>query len=577
MTEIRTTMSATPTPGTLATTTQSAVMYRLGGREYAMRTVPQCLSGETRYLTRDGVRTLADTVGTEQWVLAGKFVNSTPRRKEIGRGAWVKARIESFGQQRLYEITLSRNGIEKKIHATDGHRWFVRTSATWQSERTTMELPEAKWTDRDRLRPTGTLATLFPRSCLDRMLPSPIGVMAGFVYGDGTKRQHGCSVVLWGEKDAAVEPYFHPFMRRTPMVTSGARATGLPGVEIRDLPRSFKDRPDLNEAPSYLYGWLAGYFAADGSVDHNGVPTLSSADRSSLEFVRDVATRLGVGTFGIIETMRLGVGQEPTALHTMSLVAGTLVPDFFLVNEHRRRFEKRVAKQTFDRVGWSVISVQPTDRFEEVYCAVVPGYESFVLEDNIWTGNCKVCQSHSRIQIERALLKSYGYTAIWRSLPEKEQETLSVRNITEHAHKHLPVEESVRRAVVEARAREIGIDIAGSEVALVDHISFAKVGLQDVFERMQSGELQPDVKDGIAFANILLKVQEVGGEGVDDEALYDSFMAYLAAIESVCSPEQVQAIGRHIQSNPVMKGLWGRKESEPIDAEVVDEQVEEGL
>lgn len=37
---------------------------------------------------------------------------------------------------------------------------------------------------------------------------------------------------------------------------------------------------------------------------------------------------------------------------------------------------------------WVVVSVEPTDRFESVYCAVVPTTGVFVVEDNILTGNC---------------------------------------------------------------------------------------------------------------------------------------------------------------------------------------------
>lgn len=35
-----------------------------------------------------------------------------------------------------------------------------------------------------------------------------------------------------------------------------------------------------------------------------------------------------------------------------------------------------------------MIGVEETDRFEEVYCAEVDGYETFVLDGNILTHNC---------------------------------------------------------------------------------------------------------------------------------------------------------------------------------------------
>lgn len=40
---------------------------------------------------------------------------------------------------------------------------------------------------------------------------------------------------------------------------------------------------------------------------------------------------------------------------------------------------------------WTVISVTPTDRVEEVYCAVVEQGHAFVLDDEILTGNCFGC------------------------------------------------------------------------------------------------------------------------------------------------------------------------------------------
>ena len=66
---------------------------------------------------------------------------------------------------------------------------------------------------------------------------------------------------------------------------------------------------------------------------------------------------------------------------------------------------------------------------------------------------CKTCTSPYRTQIENALLKSYGYAAIVKSLPE--DANLNERNIMEHFQRgHLPLDESVRRVVIEEDARE---------------------------------------------------------------------------------------------------------------------------
>lgn len=336
--------------------------------------VHHCFSGETRFLTREGARTFNETVGTSQMVLTAD--PGSPHVRTSGR--WIEAEIVAFGEQALSKIILSRNGITKTIYATPGHRWLVRSGKDRSSNRIVTT---------DELRPGHRLAWLLPQNHLARSTPSPVGIMAGVVFGDGTSTAHGSTVNLWGEKDAQLLQHFPDTIRTTAIKTPG----GVDGLTVKDLPRSFKDLPDRSEGTSFLYGWLAGYFAADGSVTNSGQASLSSANRDHLQFVRDLALQLGIGTFGITSKMRSGFGAEPSEIHSLEFIGSTLHPSFFLIAEHRRRFEDRT--NSFERIGWQVVSVEDTDRVEEVYCAVVPGTESFVLEDNIWTMNCPFCGS----------------------------------------------------------------------------------------------------------------------------------------------------------------------------------------
>jgi DNA primase len=110
-----------------------------------------------------------------------------------------------------------------------------------------------------------------------------------------------------------------------------------------------------------------GYLAADGHVAKDGTVMLHCASRATLEYVRAACTRLGIGADGITEQVREG----------------------FLLDQHRIRFSS--CPEADARRGWVVRSVEPTDRVEEVYCAVVEQGHAFVLEDNILTGNCFGC------------------------------------------------------------------------------------------------------------------------------------------------------------------------------------------
>ena len=159
---------------------------------------------------------------------------------------------------------------------------------------------------------------------------------------------------------------------------------------VHHLPRFFKEPPPLDESVSYLYGWLAGYFAADGCVSTTGTVMLNSADRAVLEYVRMVCTRLGIGTYGVSEQIRVGFeGREPSSLFRVVFTDSDLTEEFFLLDQHRLRFQS--ASKAYERKSWVVREVLQTDRVEEVFCATVDEGHAFTLEDNILTGNCFSC------------------------------------------------------------------------------------------------------------------------------------------------------------------------------------------
>ena len=337
--------------------------------------INHCFAGETKYWTRDGLKTLAETVGTTQWVL------SSPHRG--GAARWVAAEIHDFGILPLMKVTLRRNKRTKVIHATADHRWWVRPQDTKGANNNQRRVVVTR-----DLQPEHRLAWALPKSRLASVTPSPFGVAHGLVYGDGTKVAHGSRITLWGEKDEQMLRYFS-VSRTSPSKTPN----GVLGTTVHVLPSYFKDRPALSVSASYLYGWLAGYFAADGTVSKQGQVILHSASRESMEFVQHLAMLLGVGAYDIVEKQRQGYGDEPTMLFQMQFIGSTLTPEFFLTKEHRTRYEAVSARGGAERVGWTVVSVEETDRVEPVYCAVVPGDENFVLDGLINTMNCPFCGS----------------------------------------------------------------------------------------------------------------------------------------------------------------------------------------
>jgi len=317
-----------------------------------------CLAGETRVLTWEGVKPIRELAGGTHRIL-GKH------------GDWIDAPFRSFGVQPLMRLTVTRNGISKHIYATAEHRWFVRSGKTPASSR------EVVTSD---LRPGHRLVSKFPSTRVKQTTPSPFGIAHGVTFGDGTSSGTGSMAQLDAVKDVELLKWFP-----VSMMTQHGRQ-----MLIHHLPRFFKELPPLDESVSYLYGWLAGYFAADGCVSTTGTVMLNSAKRDELEYVRLVCTRLGIGTYGVTEQIRVGFeGREPSSLFRIILVGSDLTEEFFLLDKHRFRFN--AASKAYERKSWVVREVAKTDRVEEVFCATVDEGHAFTLEDNILTGNCFSC------------------------------------------------------------------------------------------------------------------------------------------------------------------------------------------
>lgn len=431
-----------------------------------------CLAGETEYLTYNGYKTLKETVGTVQKVLTstGQWVDAeirdfgtqqlyavTMRRNKQTKTIYATAGHRWFlqprardrlpgtgGKTQIEQVTfdsrdqrpwvarepMKRHALSEvdadhrratcsecgpvSINKAGPDRWMCREAKRQcharQRERTRLGVT----TRRFGLKAGDRLQWVIPRTSLDRWYPNPTGVAHGVVFGDGAResndeslRGNGCKITLFGAKDEQLLRYFAGCPTKRMDVTDNPnRHVG--GVEVTGLPGFFKDRPNLHESAEYLYGWLAGYFAADGWVSELGTPVLECASREVLEFVVAVCNRLTIGVADIRSRIRRGCTgagflhdrnmarfgrcalDKERPLHRLSLIGRTVRPELFLIEEHRRRFEGHQADP--GRLSWEVVSVEETQRHEQVYCAVVPGTASFALTGNILTGNCPISE-----------------------------------------------------------------------------------------------------------------------------------------------------------------------------------------
>lgn len=308
---------------------------------------PYCFSGDTKILTKCGIKRLDDLVGKDIMVM----------NKNHG---WEEATVKNFGKDNLRKLTLSRYGVVKELYVTGNHKWFV------QDKNGRIELETDSLEHGMRI-PFNTCNTW------SQVKPSPFGVAHGFFLGDGDKGKH-MRANFCGDK-VALLPYFTPAQ-----ITGNEREYVTTGI-----PSYFKDFPSLEESPSYLYGWLSGYFAADGCVDTNGRCTVSSAKKENIEFVRDVLCVLGMPVNETRKQVRKSnLTGEIGTIYTVTISSECLKEDFFIRPLHKSRWTPAYGKNRF----WIVDSVEKTNIESDVFCAVTKDSGSFTLDGNILTHNC---------------------------------------------------------------------------------------------------------------------------------------------------------------------------------------------
>ena len=339
----------------------------------------KCFAGETEFLTDEGYKTLAECEGEEVtvWTGGSRIGNSKVRKS----GGWKKATVANFGQQQLFKIVVSRNGVTKDIFSTANHRWLTRNRV-----------------DRSPIKIKETL-DLFPGDKFEQSNTSDVtskniswdGIRHGFVYGDGyidkANPRSGSVAVMFGAKDDSLMSFFDNAGYSVGDLES-REITDVKSRRVRGLPRSYKSAPSIKESSNYLLGFLSGYFAADGNINMGGSATISSSDVDSLILVKNICGVLRIGHGEISGHMRTGINGVPSMIFSITLATQDLDEGFFIHQHHKDHFNslKEKNKRTVRR--WTVESVTPTTRFEDVYCVVEPETEQFTLDGGILTKNC---------------------------------------------------------------------------------------------------------------------------------------------------------------------------------------------
>lgn len=330
------------------------------GNPYFLTSLGNCLAGETKVLTRQGFLSISELKNKEVEIMTEN-------------GKWVKVPFRSYGNQKLIKISLVKNKTNKKIlYATPEHKWFCSDIIS----------------NKDFICDTSSLTkglklkNQFGR--LSKINLSPFGISHGIVFGDGEtvpNQNYANNLCLCGDKRELGKYFIDSFVgSNEELCEGGADYYGC-------IPNYFRHKPNILENKSYLWGWLAGYFATDGCIDDRGSLMINSFKKEDLEFVQDVFGVLGLSCGEICSQTYLSnlTNKECTCYKIFFNTYG-LDESFFIRSSHKNKFRK--FKKSPSR--WTVEGIEETDRIEEVFCCEVPETNSFVIEGNILTHNCFV-------------------------------------------------------------------------------------------------------------------------------------------------------------------------------------------
>ena len=339
-----------------------------------------CFQADTKVITRDGIKSISS--------LCDKSVDIIN-----GNGDWETVTFRNYGKQRLMKLTLTANEKERIIYTTPEHEWIVKNR---KNKIQTKDLKN--WMYLDKILPKVN----------EELIPSIDGIVHGFCYGDGCMtghhRQYQYRCFFYNKSDLGISKYFeHLGNIKKSIAGNGKEYDSICFSSYRNL----KKVPDMNiETDEYLLGFLAGYFVADGNESSGGL-SLYSAKKEDILKIRDIFVHLGIATFNI-GTSNIKAGKRgcltvknDTNAYTLRIVKNNVPQSFFITAKGSKN------KSSYDgRLRHKVVSVEYTDRYEDVYCCQTSTH-SFALDGYILTGNCFSCSWSGTI--EEMISELYGY------------------------------------------------------------------------------------------------------------------------------------------------------------------------
>jgi hypothetical protein len=171
---------------------------------------------------------------------------------------------------------------------------------------------------------------------------------------------------------------------------------------------------------------------------------------------------------------------------------------------------------------------------------------------------CRTCTHPERIRVETEVVQGRPWSAILRDLPG--ESGLSARGIRNHfVRGHLPIEEETVARLVQRQAEERGHVVAAGADSMVGHVDFASSVLGRVSHLLLTGQATPTIRDGLAAAALMAKLELTQPAFSEEDFVRASFV-FLDAAEEVLPHDMSQAVFERVNSHPATQELSRRWE-----------------
>jgi hypothetical protein len=191
----------------------------------------------------------------------------------------------------------------------------------------------------------------------------------------------------------------------------------------------------------------------------------------------------------------------------------------------------------------------------------------------------------ARMEIESLVLQGHSYRSVAAQYSEVEWtdgngETVMLPKVTGNSviahfrNGHMPVPSAAQRMIIERRAEQIGAAQYEHQVEqIVDQYTFARQVLSKTQERLLAGEIQPEVRDGIAAAKLIHDMESGNEESLDAEAWGEAVQRYFELAQKFMPPDMWEHFTQALRTDPILKAISNRASNrDAIDAEIVDSE-----